>query len=109
MEMILRTKLIIGGIEPWHGKVVMQVSVIDVLIPPGAPGAGHRTTIDHMPFEKSAIAGSVDQLLATGVSPAPNFQSGYKRWRADPKAGIYTIGVAQAIQTLFEALSRSRT
>lgn len=98
-------KVIIGQVEPWRGKVVVQVSVIDVPIPSSAPGAGGMTIINHMPFEKSALAASVDQLVATDVSPPPNFESGYEKWRSDKKAGIYTIGVAQAIELLFATLS----
>ncbi len=102
------TKVIIGRVESWNGKVAVHVSIIDIPIPQGAPGAGGITRIDHMPFDKSALAASVSQLLATGVSPAPNFENGYEQWRSDKRAGIYTVGVLQAVEMMFEALSRGR-
>jgi hypothetical protein len=96
-------KIIISGIEPWHGKTVVQISVVDVPIPQGLGGG--TTTIGHMPFDKSAVVVSVDQLLATDARPPPQFEAGYGEWRA-ANGGVYTVSVDQAIQLLFETLSR---
>ena len=59
-----------------------------------------------MPFDATVLAASVDQLLATGVSPAPSFESaGYKQWQS-AKGGIFTVSVSKAIDLTFEAIDR---
>src|SRR5215469_11503010 len=73
-------KVIIGRVGSWRDRVCVSVSVVDIPIPQGMPGAGGVTQIAHIPFDKSALAASVDRLVATGVWPAPNFGSGYKQW-----------------------------
>jgi|HubBroStandDraft_6_1064221.scaffolds.fasta_scaffold1232426_1 hypothetical protein len=98
-------KVVIGRVEAWRNKVVVHVSIIDIPIPQDAPGAGGMTSIDHVPFENTVLAASVDQLLKTDVSPAAGFEGGYERWRADAKAGIFTISVSKAIELLFEAVN----
>ena len=98
-------KIIICGVESWHGKTVVQISVVDVPIPQGLGGG--TTTIGHMPFDKPAVVVSVDQLLATDARPPPQFEAGYGEWRA-ANGGVYTVSVDQAIQLLFETLSRGR-
>src|SRR5450432_4861642 len=60
-------KAVIDRLEPWHEKVVAHVSIVDLPIPQGLPGAGGTTVIGHMPFERSAFAASVDRLLAINV------------------------------------------
>ena len=102
------TKVIIGRVEEWSGKIAIHVSVIDAPIPPGVPGAGGITNVGHMPFDQSALVASVDQLLATGVSPAPNFEAGYAQWKS-AKGGIYTISVTEAVGLIFETLLQRRT
>ena len=97
-------KVIIGRIEPWNGKVAVQVSVIDVPVPEGAPGAGGTTIIGHMPFEKTTLAASVDKLIGTDVLPPATFESGYEQWKS-AGGGIYTIGVAEAVALVFEAIA----
>src|SRR5450432_1592789 len=74
-------KVIIGGMEDWHGKVVVHVSIIDVPIPDGAPNAGQMTTIGHAPFEKAALVSSLDRLLSEGRSPPSDFAGGIAQWR----------------------------
>jgi hypothetical protein len=98
-------KVIIGRVEPWRDKVSVSVSIVDIPIPQGNPDAGGVTQIAHVPFVKSALAASVDRLLATGVSPAPLFESGYKQWH-DAKGGIYTIGAEKAIEIMFQTINR---
>jgi hypothetical protein len=98
-------KVIIDRIEPWRKKVVVHVSIIDVPIPDGVRGAGGTTAIGHMPFEESALAASVDRLLATGASPASSFESGYKQWH-DAMGGIFTVSVAKAIEIMLQTINR---
>ena len=69
-------KVIVGRVEPWRDRVSVNVSIVDIPIPQGLPGAGGVTQIAHIPFDKAALAASVDRLLATGVSPASSFESG---------------------------------
>lgn len=98
-------KVVINRVEPWERQVVVHVSLIDVPIPRHMPGAGGTTIIGHMPFERSALAASVDHLLATGASPASSYESGYKEWQA-AKGGVFTIHVEQAIIFVFQTLPR---
>jgi hypothetical protein len=98
-------KVIVDRLESWHGKTVVHVSIIDLPIPQGLPGAGGTTTITHMPFERSALAASVDRLLATGVSPPSGFEEGYKGWQ-NANGGIFTISVAEAIDVTLQAMGR---
>lgn len=100
-------KIIIGRVEPWRNRVCVSVSIVDIPIPLGAPGAGGVTQIAHIPFDEAALAASVDKLLATGVPPAPSFESGYKQWR-DAKGGIYTISVEKAIEIMFQTINQNR-
>jgi hypothetical protein len=92
-------KVIIGRVEQWNQKIVMHISVIDVPIPSCMPGAGQLTIIQHMPFEQSALAASLDRLLATNAPPASKFEDGYNQWRA-AQGGIYTISVSKAVDTV---------
>ena len=96
-------KVIIGRVEPWNGQIAVHVSVTDVVVPAGAPNAGRTIAIGHMPFEQSALAASVDQLLATRVPSPPAFDEGYRDWQ-DAKGGLYTIGVAKAVATGLEMM-----
>jgi len=88
-------KVIIGRIEPCRDKVVVHVSIVDLPAPQEA-GALRVSQIAHAPFEKSALAASLDKLIATGVPPAQNFESGYEQWK-EHKGGIYTVSIAQAL------------
>jgi hypothetical protein len=89
-------KIVIGRIESWKNKIAVHVSIIDIPLSFSAPNPNGLTKIDHMPFEKSALAASVDRLLSTGVAPPPNFETGYIQWK-EHKGGIFTISVMQAI------------
>lgn len=88
-------KVIIGRIEPWRDKVAVHVSIVDLPAPQEA-GALRISQIAHAPFEKSALAASLNKLIATGVPPAENFDSGYQQWKEN-KGGIYTVPIAQAL------------
>jgi len=101
------TKVIIGRLEGWNGKSAVHVALVDVPVPAGVPGAGGVIGVGHMPFEQSALAASLNELISTGASPGPNFENGYAQWQS-AKGGIYTISVADAVATLFEALAKGR-
>ena len=96
-------KIIIGRVEPWGGdRIAVSISIVDVPTPQGGV-----TEIAHAPFDKSALAGSVDRLLATGVPPASSFESGYKQWR-DAKGGVFTITVEKAIEIVFQTIHQQQ-
>jgi len=96
-------KVIIGRVEPWGGdRIAVSVSIVDVPNPQGGV-----TVISHVPFDKTALAGSVDKLVATGVSPDPGFEGGYKQWR-DAKGGIFTISVEKAIEIVFQTIHQQQ-
>jgi hypothetical protein len=99
-------KVIIGGLEDWHGEAIVHVSMVDVPIPDGAPTAGETTTIDHAPFDRAALASSLGKLLAVGRQPSAEFTSGLASWRA-AKGGVWTLGVAEVIAAIFETLKKS--
>jgi hypothetical protein len=99
--------VIINRIEPWQKGVVVHVSIVNVPVPQGLPGADGTTLIGHMPFEESALAASVDRLISTGASPPPSFQSGYKQWQ-EAKGGIFTITVEEAIKIVFQTINQQQ-
>lgn len=88
-------RIIIGRIEPWNNKIVVHISVVDI---PASrdPGVSALSAIAHAPFEESALKASIGKLLATGVAPLADFETGYNRWRTQ-NGGIFTVTVAQAI------------
>jgi hypothetical protein len=88
-------KVIIGRIEPWRNKIAVHVSIVDI---PASQemGALHISEIAHIPFEESALAASVDKIIATGVAPARDFDSGYKQWK-EHNGGIFTVPIAEAM------------
>ena len=98
-------KVVIVRSEPWHGNVAVHISVVDVPVPQGVTGVGGTTVITHMPFDRSALAASVDRLLATGVPPPSGFEGGYKYWHG-AKGGIFTVSVEKAIEFTFQAVGR---
>jgi hypothetical protein len=101
-------KVIIDRLEPWHGKTAVHISIIDLPVPQGLRGAGGTTVVTHMPFEQSALAASLDRLLATGVSPPSGFESGYKSWH-DANGGIFTVSVEKAIEFTLQTLAEGQS
>jgi hypothetical protein len=88
-------KVIIGRIEPWGDKTAVHVSIVDIPISQETD-ALRISEIAHMPFEESALVASVDKLIATGVPPARDFDSGYKQWK-EHHGGIFTVPIAEAM------------
>ena len=99
-------KVVIDRIEPWRDKIAIHVSIID--IPASSSDQMRVTRIDHIPFEQSALVASVDKLLAIGVTPPPNFETGYNQWK-EANGGIFTIPVAQAIHIDHKATNIGRS
>jgi len=89
-------RVVIGRVEKWKGKLAIHVSIIDISIPQGMPGAGSVIRIGHVAFEKSALAASVDRLLAIGISPAPSFETGYQQWKNE-QGDLSVMSVPQTI------------
>jgi hypothetical protein len=58
-----------------------------------------------MPFAESALATSVDRLIATGASPVSSFEGGYKHWQ-DAMGGIFAVSVETAIEFTFQTINR---
>jgi hypothetical protein len=88
-------KVVIGRVEPWMNKIAVHVSIVDLPLSLET-GAFQISQIAHAPFEKSALAASVDKLVATGVAPSQDFEAGYRQWK-EHNGGIYTVSVAQAL------------
>ncbi|MDO8840372.1 MAG: hypothetical protein Q7V31_15775 [Parvibaculum sp.] len=100
------TKVVIGRIEEWNDMHAVHVSLLGVPAPPGLVTPDGTMTVSHMPFEMSAIAGSVDQLLESDVAPGAEFEEGYQVWKSE-KGGIYSITVMQAVGLLSEMLEQN--
>jgi hypothetical protein len=99
-----QAKVVVNRVERWRDKIAVHVSIIDIAQSAVASGPIAIIRIDHIPFEISALARSVDKLLATGVPAPPNFEAGYKMWKED-KGGIYTITVTEATHIGNEPMS----
>lgn len=97
------TRVVIGRIETLPTGVAVHVSLLDVVIPNGAPGAGGTTRIAHVPFDETALRASVDKLVGVGAEVLPAFETGYQQWR-DDKGGIFTVTVSEVIELVFRAM-----
>lgn len=90
--------------DPTLGTIV-HVHVRGVSLTEPGGSASRTTNIGHMPFAAEALDRSVVEHL--GDAPLPAFQEGYDLWRAafdDGKAGVYSITVADAVETIEQAL-----
>jgi len=99
-------KIVIGRIENWKGQVTVHCSIIDIPVPQNVAENRSPLQIDHVPFEKSAIVSSLDKLLATGVPLSTGFERGYKHWRADENAGVFTISASKVIALMVESVTK---
>ena len=93
-------KVVVVRVEPSANRTVVHVSIIDIPVPEGVAEGDGITTVGEMPFDKSALAASVDQLLGTDGQPAQGFLPAYNQWLADKGAGVFTTSVARAIQSM---------
>jgi hypothetical protein len=96
-------KIIVVRVEPWHDRTVVHVSIIDMPAPDDLKWLDH---IGHMPFDRDALAASVDKLVASDAKPENGFEQGYANWQAN-QGGIFTISVPAAIDILFATVHRA--
>lgn len=89
-------KIVIGRIEPWRDKIVVHVALVDIPLPPAGVAGNRVTEIAHAPFEESALAASLGDLVATAVTLPPDFESGYRQWK-EHQGGIFTVPVSEVI------------
>jgi hypothetical protein len=99
------TKILIGRIEAWHHEIIVHISVLDVPVPDQLDVAEPTLNVSHMPIEEGSLERSVDRLLTTGVPVSQEFEQGYRQWKSDPRAGVYTTDVPHALQMMFDTLS----
>ena len=93
-------RLTIERIEPYESDTVVHVSIAGGEAKAANTGSSIKVVpglIGHMPFEKSVLIESLDQLEQTGANSSAFFEQGYAQWEAD-KGGIFTIPVSQAIE-----------
>ncbi|MFN3312778.1 MAG: hypothetical protein ACK46Q_04855 [Hyphomonas sp.] len=94
------TQITIERIELYASDSVVHISVegvpISTFIVDGVPHV-RIGAIGHMPFEKSALLESLDQLQQTEAEGSAFFEQGYLQWKKD-KGGIFSIPVSQAIE-----------
>lgn len=98
-------KIVIGRIEPWRDKIVVHVAIVDIPLLPSADAATKLTEIAHVPFEQSALAGSVGDLIAIAVTPPPDFEAGYRQWK-EQQGGVFTVSVSQVIAVAQKTFNR---
>jgi hypothetical protein len=99
-------KIVIGRIETWNSVTAVHISVIDIPLPKGT--ANKLISIDHVPFNSSALALSVNRLLATDVTLPSGFEQGYQNWRRDKSANVFEVSVSEVITLLLETVVRGR-
>jgi hypothetical protein len=92
----LTAKIVIGRIEPLNDKIVVHVAIFDIQLQRPPTNSTRVTEIGHAPFEESALAGSVGDLIANGVTPPSGFETGYEQWRRQ-QGGIFTVSVSHVI------------
>jgi hypothetical protein len=97
------TKVIIGRVEPWHDKIVVHVSLVDIPVPEDMQLPIELMSLGHAPFDAEALAGSVDQLLADDATIDPSFDEGYEMWK-EANGGVYTLSITQAVDALFQTI-----
>jgi hypothetical protein len=94
--------LVIGRVENWHDEKVVHVSITDIQIPAGLPGAGTTTEISHVPFSCRSLQASIGALISTHSLPSQGCEDGYKQWR-DANGGIFTVSVNEVIALMLKA------
>jgi hypothetical protein len=93
--------------DPKLGEVV-HIQVNGLKLQNKHAPEGFSGVIGHLPYSADALRKSVTKLEATGTKP-PEFEEGYKTWRAafeQHKAGVWTVGVAEAVATMERAMSQ---
>jgi len=99
------TRLVVARTEA-EGTIV-HISVFNVDVPASALGPASAITMAHLPFARSALAGSVLLLLGTGARPADAFEDGYAQWK-NAKGGVFTLSVKEVIDALIDIRSKAK-
>ncbi len=87
--------------------IIVHVSIDGLKMRYPKSPSGIAETIAHMPFAESAVHRSVTALIGT-AAPSAAAEAGYAEWRRAyeaGKAGIYSISVAEAVDTIARSLS----
>ncbi|MEQ9506769.1 MAG: hypothetical protein RLO80_10910 [Hyphomonas sp.] len=93
-------RLTIEKIEPYASDTVVHVSIkgADVTTHSGGSEvAVNPGVIGHIPFEKTILLRSIDELEQTGADGSAFFEQGYSHWKNN-KGGIFSIPVSQAVE-----------
>lgn len=101
-------KIVIGRIDTSNDLTTVHTSLIDIPLPRGTEGREKSIAIDHVPFKISALAESVDELIAIDAKPPAGFEIGYQNWRKDKNAGVFDISASQVIILMLESIIRDR-
>jgi hypothetical protein len=86
-----------------EGKTIVHIGVSGLQF---QTPTGMQTTIPHMPFDETALQGSVTTKVRDD-GPLTDFQEGYRIWRdaiSQRQGGVFTVSVAEAIATTEENL-----
>ena len=94
-----------GRMEKAGPLDVVHVSISHVPCPPDS--GCQMIDIGHMPFDRATLANSVDTVVATGVSPSPQFEGGYQNWQEN-HGGAYTLSVPEAVKLLLYKMATLR-
>lgn len=81
--------------------IIIQVRVDGLLA--HNPRGDVVPSVEHMPFTRDAMLGSIDRLLRSD-QPLPTLV-GLERWQADC-GGIYTISLSRAVDVMEKTLNR---
>ena len=87
--------------------VIVHVSVEGLKMKSPRSPTGVAETIGHMPFSEAAVQRSVTALVGT-APPSAAAEAGYAEWRRAyeaGKAGIYSITVAEAVDSIARSLA----
>jgi hypothetical protein len=70
--------------------------------------SGFGEVIEHMPYSAESLRASVTMMDAAGT-PLPDFEGGYRDWRAAfdaGRAGVWTAPLAEAVDALERAMNQ---
>src|SRR5262245_21445327 len=104
-----KSTLLINKVES-HPKLgrIFHISVSGVRLKNARVPGGVTTELPHVPVSQATLEKSVTKLLRTS-KPNPAYIEGYKEWKRafdDGKAGIFTISVAEIVDSVQTAISR---
>jgi hypothetical protein len=103
------SRLVVCRVEPNDqlGRIIhIHVEGVAITSPASPDGVSH--VVGHMPFAEENLRESVMTVEATRTQ-LPDYEEGYNTWKAafdSGNAGIFTISVADGLDSVEEALSR---